>query len=285
MKAFSIIGASYYCESFEPRSGIVEQSPEEFRRERLNRSRSITEGTKLFDEYRACALRDAERSLFLSASHYRRSLDLMIPSSSHWAQVTLYYGAWFAARALLGMFGCIVLRNHVIHVNRSTPGNQELRVERIGAGEGRYYVTLRGSHRQFWEIFYRTVPSVRRFVDDKHAMALSPVSSNLAWLIEQRNRVNYSTAESVRVAQSFSMTFEEDKFPDCLPGVLHTQYRVNEGILAASCSFATRFGLATDALDVLGSSVPFSRRVRDLVYDPVLPDLAGRAKQNEVFGS
>ncbi len=284
MKTFSMIGASHYCASFGPRMGITEQSPEDFRRERINPSRSITEGTNLFDEYRACALRDAERSLFLSASHYRRSLDLMIPSSSHWAQVTLYYGAWFAARALLGMFGCIVLNKHVIHVIRSTPGNQELGVERIGTGEDRYYVTGRGSHRQFWEIFYRTMPSVRRFVDDDYVIALSPVSNNRAWLIEQRNRVNYSTAESIGVAQSFSMTFEEAKFPDCLPGVLHTQYKVSEGILAASCSFATRFGLATDALDVFGSSVPFAQRIRGLVYDPVLPNLAGRTKQNEMFG-
>ena len=283
MRTFSIVGANYYCDAFVPRSGVAEKSPEEFRRERLERIGSIAEGTELFDDYRACALRDTERSLFLSASHYRRALDLMIPSASHWAQVTLYYGAWFAARALLGMFGCGVLGNHVVHVSRSAPGEQELRVERIGSGEGRYYVPGGGSHRRFWEIFYRTVPSFSRFVDVEHATALSPVSSNRAWQIEQRNRVNYRTDESLSVARAFGKTFVDREFPDCLPGVLHTQYKVSEGILAVGSSFAARFGLATDALDVFGAVTPFAQRVRCLIYDPELPDLVRRTRHDELF--
>ena len=278
-------GASHYCGSFEPRSEVAEQSLNKFGQTRLGRPRSITEGTELFEEYRACALRDTERALFLSTSHYRRGLDLMIPSSSHWAHVTLYYGAWFAAQALLGMFGCGVLHNHVIQVTRSTPGNQELRVQQIGQREGQYSVTRKGSHQRFWEIFYRTMPSIRRFVDEEFATALSPVSSNVEWLTKQRNNVNYNTVASINLARSFSMSFSEDEFPDRLPGVLHTQYRISEGILAASCSFAKRFGLTTDALDILDSSAPFRQRVRSLVYSPVVPNLVGRTRPNDVFGS
>lgn len=285
MRTFSIAGASHYCVSFEPRSGVAEQSLEDFKQSRLRERRLIAEGTELFNEYRACALRDAERSLFLSASHYRRGLDLMIPSSSHWAQVTLYYGAWFAARALLGMFGCEVLSNHVIHVNRSSPGNQELYVQRIGAGKNHYYVTQKGSHKRFWEIFYGTVSSIKRFVDNEFTPALSPVSSSSVWLIEQRNKVNYNTVESINSSRSLSMAFSEDTFPSCLPGELHTQYRICEGILGASCSFAMKFGLATDALDILGPSTPFRERILGLVYDPVVPDLVATTRKKELFGS
>ena len=284
MRTFSIRGANHYCGSFQAKLGSAQQSPEEFRETRLHGSRLIREGTDLFDEYRTCALRDVERSLFLAASHYRRALDLMIPSSSHWAQVTLYYGAFFAARALLGMFGCGVLHNYVIHVSRSRPGDQELTIERIGSGQGRYYVTANGSHKQFWEIFYRTVSPVRRLVDTQYVAALTPVSSSDTWLIEQRNDVNYKATASLNMTQAFERTFTEDKFPDSLPGILQTQYKVSEGILASSCAFARRFGLATDALAFLGSSSSFVDVVEDHIYDSDLPSLADKTNRKHVFG-
>lgn len=284
MRPFSTRGARHYCSSFQPKPGIAEQTPEDFHDARLQHHRILAEGTSLFSEYQACALRDSERCLFLASSHYRRALDLMIASSSHWAQVTLYYGAFFAARALLGMFGCGVLHKHVIHVRSSRPGSQVLRVERIGSGQGRYFVTERGSHRQFWEIFYRTVRPVVRLVDVEFATALFPVLNSNTWLIEQRNSVNYRTKYSLDVAESFDKTFTESNFPNSLPGVLQTQFQVSEGILAASCSFARRFGLATDALAFLGSSSTFADLVEDQIYDPVLPDLLDKTKRNAVFG-
>lgn len=283
MRTFSISGARHYCSSFKPETGIAEQTPEEFWQLKLNRVRSIQEGTGLFDEYRACALRDAERSLFLAASHYRRALDLMIPTSCHWAHVTLYYGAFFAARALLGMFGCNVLRKYVIHVSRSHPGSQMLRIERIGSGQGRYQVSTSGSHQRFWEIFYRSVSTVRRWVDIKFEATLAPVLNRSTWMIEQRNSVNYKTTDSLSISRSFASSFSGDSFPDSLPGTLQTQYRVSEGILAASCEFARQFGLATDALDFLGSSLSFDQLVVDHVYGHNLPDLVDETEKDIIF--
>lgn len=282
---FSLRGATHYCGSFQSRPGIAQQSLEDFRQARLQRRSSIREGTSLFDEYRACSLRDVEGSLFLAASHYRRALDLMVPSSSHWAQVTLYYGAFFAARALLGMFGCGILNRHVIHVSQSSPGNQELRIERIGSGPDRYYVTEKGSHRQFWEIFYQTVPPVQSLVDVKFAAALAPISSSNTWLIEQRNNINYKTPDSLSIAEAFGKSFTEDRFPDSLPGTLQTQYRVSEGMLGASCSFARTFGLATDALNFLNSSASFAQVVKEYIYDSASPDLVSKTKCTEIYGT
>ena len=284
MRTFSIRGANHYCGSFKPNPGIAEQPPQEFWQQRLQGRSSLKEGTHLFDEYRACALRDAERSLFLAASHYRRALDMMIPSSSYWAHVTLYYGAFFAARALLGMFGCGVFNNHVIYVSRSSPGSQELRVQRIGSKQGWYFVKEKGSHRRFWEIFYSTVTSVKRLVDVEFATALAPISSNNSWLIEQRNNINYKTTDSMNLVQSFEKSFNSQRFSNSLPGALQTQYSVSEGILAASCSFARQFRLETDALDFLGSSLPFAQIVSDHIYDPALPDLVDMTKRKKVFG-
>ena len=284
MRVFSILGATHYCASFQPQLGDAEKSPQEFRDSKLSGLNSMTEGTALFGEYRACALRDVERSLLLSATHYRRGLDMMIPSSSHWALVTFYYGAWFAARGLLGLFGCSVLNKHVIHVGRSSPGNQQLLIERVGSGQSQYYVSQSGSHRRFWEIFYRAVGSIRSFVDAQFSPTLSPIASNDIWLIEQRNKYNYDTVESINLGGSFGTNFSEHHFPASLPGALHTQYTVCEGILAVGMSFATAFGLLTDALDVFGPSAPIRQRINDLVYNAVAPDVVGMTRRAEMFG-
>ena len=284
MRPFSLEGARHYCRPLGLPLGIAERSLEEFRQTHLRRRKLIQEGSSLFEEYQACALRDTERSLFLSASHYRRALDLMVPSSSHWAHVTLYYGAWFAAHAILGMFGGVVLNGHIIDVNRSAPGTQELSVQRIGTHPGSYYVTQRGSHQKFWEIFYKATASIKPFVDSSVSPTLSPVSNRNVWLIEQRNSVNYNTAASVDLAGQFSATFSEAGFPASLPSTLNTQYQVCEGLLSAGCSFATDFGLTTDALDVLSSRAPFSQRVRELIYNSTVPDLVARSKRDELFG-
>ena len=283
MRTFTIAGARHYCSSFVPRPGDAEQSLVDFSQSRLNGRISITEGTELFEDYRSCALREAERSLFLAASHYRRSLDLMVPDAVNWAHVTLYYGSWFAAHGLLAMLGCSILNNKVVHVRRSIPGNQELHVQQIGKRSGQYYVSQSGSHRRFWEIFYGTIVSVRPLVDQSVSVALAPVANNETWLIDQRNRFNYKSAESIGLSSRFSKSFTESDFPSCLPGELNTQYRVCEGILAAAFSFVTTFGLATDALDVLEPPAHIRQKIRDIVYGLGVPNLVGKTRYQELF--
>ena len=285
MNPFSIEGARYYCSSFTRRTGDAEQSLEDFSHSQLGGLRSITEGTDLFEDYRSCALREAERSLFLAASHYRRALHLMMPDAAHWAHVTLYYGTFFAAHGLLAMLGCSVLNGKVVHVRRSSPGNQELQVQRFGNGTGQYFVSQSGSHRRFWEAFYRTTTGIRSLVDQSNAVALVPVANNITWLIDQRNRLNYRSAESIRLGGNFSKSFSESTFPGCLPGELNTQYRVSEGMLSAGFSLATTLGLATDALDTLNPPAGIRQKIREIVYGSGVPNLVGKTRFRELFST
>ena len=209
----------------------------------------------------------------------------MLVSSSPWAQVTLYYGAWFAAQAILRMFGCAVLKNHVIHVSRSTPGSQELRVQRVGTGQNHYHISLTTSHARFWEAFYNMTPKIFNFADATFSAALMPVSSSKTWLIDQRNKVNYNTLESLGVAVLFQNSFNEGDFPNSLPGTLNTQYRITEGLLAVGFSFASQFGLSTDALVNLNSTGTFVQKVRHLVDVTASPNLVGRTLQDAIFGN
>ena len=155
----------------------------------------------------------------------------------------------------------------------------------MGSGEGRYFVTEKGSHKRFWEIFYRAVSPMIRLVDAKYETALVPVSSRHTWLIDQRNRVNYRTTESLKITREFHGSFAEGDFPNNLPGSLQTQYKVSEGLLASGCSFARRFGLTTDALNFLGSSSSFTDLVDHHIYDVALPDLVGKTDWDQVLGS
>ena len=284
MRAFSIPGAGYYCSNFQTVASVANESLEDFDEQQPDNIRIINEGTALFDEYRARGLRDAERNLFLATSHYRRALDLMVPSSCHWAHVTLYYGAWFAAHSLLGMFGCQILRQYIIEVERSTPGNQQLRRHKIGNKQNQHNFVRSGSHQRFWEGFYATVPHISPFADPRFAQTMAPIAGNEMWLVEQRNRINYKVFDTIDFRNSFVTSFSSRSFPSSLPGELNTQYSVCEGLLLISLSFASRFQLSTDALDSMGPKASFRDKVRRNIYWPGAPELVSHTQGQQVFG-
>ena len=274
MNPFSLDGARYYCAP--PISGIAARPFNELQRNSLSKIRWIKEGETLFNEYRASALRDVERSVFLAASHYRRALDLMIPSSGHWAHVTLYYGAWYAARSLLGMFGCAVADRKVIDVDNSDPGTQRLKVQTIGRQQS--------SHKQFWDFFYQTVRHIAPFVSNPRDQAvLSPIYNNSSWMIEQRNKVNYDTDRSILANVNFAKKFSLDNFPASLPGELGTQYRVCERLLSVAYTFASQFDLETDTLDALTPHSTIDSKVADLVYRSTAPQWTATTHKQSIF--
>src|SRR5262249_41935775 len=122
MNLFGVAEAHYYCRSFGNSPAPSNGSLKAYVSSIPSKVVSLREGTAAFSEYRDCALRDVERSLFLAISHYRRALDLMLVSSCGWAHVTLYYGSFFAASALLGLFGGFVDGPTVIDVVTNAPG-------------------------------------------------------------------------------------------------------------------------------------------------------------------
>lgn len=123
MQIFTLHEAADYCGSFHGLAGDPANSIDAFHQNHVgNRQRAMREGTALFAGFRDCSLRDVERSLFFAASMYRRSLDMMLASSASWAHVTLYYGAWYASRAILGMFGCTIFYHSVVDVGSGVSG-------------------------------------------------------------------------------------------------------------------------------------------------------------------
>lgn len=279
MRIFGLPAAEYYVSSFTGATGDAEGSVDEFQRSNLGYQKVLVEGSPLYTEYRDCSLRDVERSLFFAASHYRRSLDLMLPSASPWAQVSLYYGSWYASRALLAMFGCTVFLKMIVDVERESPGQQALRVRKIGTRPGQESSTYRGSHRRFWDFFYRAMQSLAPMVDARFGAVLSPVSQNPIWQIEHRNRVNYDTCVGLRLALDFRRLFSQQKFPSSLPGMLNTQFRILEKVLELVYSYADEFELRTDALNALGQTRPLREKVRALIYADKAPGLVRKTRK------
>lgn len=283
MRVFSIAGAQHYCQHFHGVAAPQSGSLEDFVRGQRARSRNFTEGSTAFDAYRTLALRNVERDLFLAASHFRRSLDLMIRSSSHWAHVTLYYGAFFAARSLLGMFGCRVLSDRVIDVDRSEPGTQRLEQRLINRGSNQYTLSRRGSHERFWEAFYNATRTIRPLTNPPATTVLTPISNDETWLTRQRNTVNYTAEESIDHTNEFASVFDHSNIPHRLPGVTNTQYRVCEGLIAVALDFSDRFVLGTDALDVYGAQGTLREKIKRFVYDVSVPNIVGQTYGHQLF--
>ncbi len=285
MRVFSVAGAQHYCHNFQAGAAPPNISLDDFVHGPAARLRTFAEGSTEFDEYRTLALRNAERDLFLAASHFRRSLDLMIQSSCHWAHVTLYYGGMFAARSLLGMFGCRVLPNNIVEVDRSQPGSQRLVKRSTKGGANVYPLSRKGSHERFWEAFYNAARSIRRLTNAPSATVLTPISNDAAWLTKQRNRTNYTAEASISMAQAFGgATFDVNNLPHGLPGVTNTQFRVCQGLLSVALDFTDRFGLSTDGLDVYGNQNTLREKIIRFVYDVPSPKFVEQTDAYTLFG-
>lgn len=269
MRIFGVADATYYCSRFGRTVGDSQGSIRNFIVTKFGSPSSVTsirEGTSIYQEYLDCSLRDVERSLFFAVVHHRKSHDLLFSSSSPWAFVTLYYGSWYASRALLGLFGCEIFGKHIVDVHQGTSGSQELQIRKIGNQIDQEPTSYSGSHERYWDIFYSSVRSLIPMVTSRLAPALSPILGNPTWLIENRNNVNYDTRIGIALAEDFKRQFSPTNFPASLPGVLSTQFHVFESLLEIACDFARSFGLHTDALDGFGRSMPFGRKVQRWIY-------------------
>lgn len=197
----------------------------------------------------------------------------MTSASSPWAHVTLYYGSFFAANALLGMFGVWTYNRLAIDVVTNTPGNQELRITRN-------VVTVnQGPHRSFWELFYDAMRPLYPWVDPALLFALQPVGGNVIWQIDNRNSVNYDTFVSLQMLTQFQGAFRRTRFPTSLPGVLNTQFRISDGLVRIVCAYAQQFGLATDALIGFLPNGTRRAKMQRLIFSELAPAAIRRGRR------
>jgi hypothetical protein len=272
MRLFGFAEAQHYCRGFVAvASAAAEGSQKELLNNVLRSVTVLNEGSTNFETYRACALRNVERSLFQAASLYRRSFDLMTASAADWAHVSLYYGAFHSAGAILGMFGGFLDPTYSrVEVTAGNIGTQELRIFRKGAGA--WVTTYNGTHKIFWDYFYRAATSLLPIVSARYAFGLRPVNGQVDWMIRERNLVNYDAHVAVQLAGSFQTTFRRTSPRRTLPGSLSTQFLVFEALLLTAESFARRFGLATDGLAGLSPAGRRGVKIENLVFNAQRPN-------------
>jgi len=273
MKILDYKEAKHFCSGYQATAGPSTMSIARFLQS-IKRP-NLKEGAAGFNDLRDCLLRNSERSLFLSVSNLRRSLDLMMSSSAGWAYVTLYYGAFYAASALIGMFGGhIDAPSHLVEVQDGSPGKQEFKVFGRSGFSGRS--TFKGSHQIFWDLFYKACLTLQPWVDPALTFAIKPVGSDPDWQIRNRNDLNYNSYSSIELSRAFQLKFDPAARPISFPGVLNTQFEVTEGLIALTLNCAVDFGLDTDALAPLTPTGKRSVKLKDLVFNVTPADLSHR---------
>src|SRR3954447_12803951 len=193
MRLLDLPQAKHFC-TLPPAStgSAVDESLAHFHSSVAASVTTLKEGTLPFNAHRANVLRSVERWLVYSLVHYRRAFDMLVPVSVPWVQVTLYYSSFYAANAVLGMFGgwlgqLMTGRRLVIDVENGATLSQELRIHRKYKSPN----GATGSHRVFWDAFYAATAKISAWAPSKLALALEPVNNDFAWQIHERNNVNY----------------------------------------------------------------------------------------------
>jgi len=252
MRLLDLPQARYFCSPPPAVFAIV--TPQSLRDYHNSLAKGVVrmrEGNLPFQIHQISLLVSIERWLLFSTSHYRRAMDMLVPASAPWAQVTLYYASFFAANAILGMFGGWVGQTQdgirVVDVEHPAPGDQELRIyRRLSSPNG-----AAGSHRIFWDFFYDSVASIAAWSPPELASALSPVNGNFAWQIAERNNVNYDMHDAWTASKLFHGTFKASRLKS-LSGPLQLQFEASERLIKLALRFATDVSLSTTALEGCG---------------------------------
>lgn len=206
---------------------------------------------------------------------------MLVPVSAPWAQVTLYYSSFFAANALLGLFGGwmgnVKVAAWAIDVERGVVGSQELKVVRGYKSP----TGARGSHRVFWDYFYaQASANIAPWAPLPLLAALDPVNSDTGWQIKERNDANYDMYHAWASTQLFASTFQPAKLSS-LSGPAALQMEKTAQLIKLALHFANECGLSGGALHgcgVTGTRAQLQKRlvtksVPQLVTQSELPAL------------
>ena len=255
MRIFDESEAQYYCSGYSASMGKAQSSVRTFCRQELVGVNTLTEGSREFNDFRDCSLRSVERHLFLAASQYKFSHELMLAGAISWAYVSVYYGSFYSARALLSMFGGWVDGNEVIiEVEKGNIKQQELKIHHLSKKNKNLtaFTTYSGPHQIFWDLFYKSMITLHPWIQEPELLVgITPVSSNHAWQIYNRNEINYDSCKALDLAKDFMAVFQPHQFPDTLPGLLNTQFKISEAIMTLAFRYAKVFNINTDALSIL----------------------------------
>lgn len=256
-------GSEYFC---RPLTTPPINGPQSIKRVVTGIPKATTqllEGKLNFDIYRLALLSSVERWLLYSASNYRRALDMLVPVSAPWAHVTLYYSSFFAANAILGMFGGYVKtegKRTVIDVVAQMPNSQEFRITRNPP----LPAPAAGSHGDFWAFFYDSAAKVRPWAPLDLAGALTPPTS-LVWQTNARNAVNYDMFYAFEASQAFPAALNPTKFPASISGNLRQQLETTEQMVDLAMEFARMLKLECFALSSLANGSGRLKSQRRLV--------------------
>ena len=248
MHLFDITEAAHFCTPLAAHLPGTGQSLSQFHKGLPLRTIRLIEGTTMFDVHRVSLLNAVERWILFGAADYRRALDMLVPSNAPWAHVTLYYSGFFAANAILGMFGGWIDHERMVDVEQGLPTGQILKVTKRPRSPNGYT----GSHRVFWDYFYEGCNTIAPWVPAELQVAITPVKGDRRWLTDSRNGVNYDMHGAYTGAIFFGSNFNPKKL-DSISGSLGQQLEISESMLKLALYFAKELKVKSFAFEGLGT--------------------------------
>jgi hypothetical protein len=275
MRLFEYTQAQHFCKPLPAYQQGVGQSLTNLYRG--SASKTVRESTQDFNIHRVSLLNNVERGILFGVSQYRRALDMFTPSNAAWSQVSLYYSSFFAANAILGMYGAWIGHGYSADVESGIPNHQVIQVHKknLKGPSG-----FRGSHEVFWDLYYEGSTSFAPWVPTLLSEAIAPVNNNRTWQISSRNSVNYDMAQ----AFDASVLLNSNPRPKDLSqygGSLGQQREVTETILSLAIHFAKEFKVSSFPYEGLISGER-PRVIRALVTKPP-PNLVTQSILQQLF--
>lgn len=277
IQLFDRVEALYFCRALANHQPGVGQSLPDFHDRLPIRVSHLRENTNDFEVHRVSLLNAVERWILFGVADYRRALDMFIPSNAPWAHVTLYYSSFYAANAILGMFGAWVHHKRLVDVESGTPNSQVLRINRRVQSPS----DQKGSHRIFWDMFYEGYNSISPWIPAELQAPTSPVNNDRFWQITNRNEVNYDMFRAFEGATLLENTFNSRRLRTSLRGPLAQQLEVTEGMLKLAVYFANDFQI--DSFPYVGLGNGSRPTIMRRLVTKVPPGIATQSQLQSLF--
>lgn len=273
MRLLTPSGGRYFCQTFRATTNKNQSNTATFIKN--GKGGVYSEGSAAYCALQDALLRDTERSAFLATVCLVRGLASLRAASGFWTIVCLYYSIFHSAKAISGLHGAwFEHANLWVSAEGRNTGQISLRVNK-SKHPSLSGTNIRGTHKQFWEVFYSSTASLRPYLQARDSFAIEPVHSSNSWLIDQRNKYNYNPSHAFFLTGEFISRYDRNDVPRCFPGTIKVFLNVAESLHRIVSDTRRDYRLETDVLE------PDWSNISDSVH-PLLLDDADQGLQEYI---
>lgn len=213
-------------------------------------------------------MKEAESSFFLGLNNFVRGLEILGTGLGNWAHVTFYYSSFYSAKSILALYGGWSKNYYrdywVTQVDSPDKTNLTLKIIKWKYNGRKIF-----SHKAFWSYYFDSMKNITYNIPPKYHPALSPMNSDVFWMTETRNKLNYQINDALKINSDVLSDLDTNNFPYSLPQEISIQYNQAKNFILLSNYLLNAFNIDTDVFNCIGIDKNRNDIIKECLYERV----------------